>query len=91
MSKASFRNRPKLLDKQHQHVVKPMSFRCWLKSQRDRDDETGDLARKVLASRELPKNNLRDYRAHLIEVGSPDSILEALADAWCSYEESLRS
>jgi hypothetical protein len=86
MSKAMRRIRR--LDEQKES--RPMTFRCWLKSQRDREDAVGGLARKVLASSVISKNSLNDYRAQLHESGTPDRLMRALDDAWAAYMQSIR-
>ena len=66
---------------------KPPSFRFFLKQQRDRQDQTGDLSRHILNARgNLPPNTLEGYRDMLQRAGCSAAMFHALSLAWIEYE-----
>ncbi|WBS02380.1 YozE family protein [Pseudoduganella sp. SL102] len=60
------------------------SFRQWLRTQKNRDDIVGDLARDVLDDSKAPSGRLskgewRDY------LGGRDHLVNALDEAWAQF------
>lgn len=66
-----------------------MRFEQWLKSQTDRDDRVGDVARDAQAdSRQKPaQNTLEAWETFLSCAGACWEAMEALREAWGEYSE----
>lgn len=65
-----------------------MTFAQWLKTQTDRDDPIGDIARDAaMDTRRKPhKNTLIAWQAFLGSAGASGIAKQALGEAWDEYE-----
>ena len=66
-----------------------MSFRTWLRSQRDRDDPVGDLAQDFERDGETKGRAFRSvggFIEYLEAQGACDGAIEAAKSAWKEYE-----
>jgi uncharacterized protein YozE (UPF0346 family) len=64
-----------------------MTFTDWLKSQRERKDIIGDLARAAAADEHAPKGDTRyaHWREHLEDNRASPTTFRALEQAWREY------
>jgi uncharacterized protein YozE (UPF0346 family) len=64
-----------------------MTFTEWLKSQKDRKGDVGDLARAAADDAQGPRVDARyaHWREHLEDQQAPAAALRALAEAWREY------
>lgn len=67
-----------------------MTFNQWLKTQVERDDPVGDVARDAMADkRRKPRNGNREaWRTFLSAAGACSAAHESLDEAWSEYEAS---
>jgi hypothetical protein len=65
------------------NTEKPLPFRAWLVSQRDRDDPVGDLAEDVSRDSSFPAvGNLADYLGYITDRGSRPEVTRTVLEAW---------
>lgn len=70
----------------------PLPFRSWLKSQSERDDPTGDLAKDFAHRNAFPDvGNLETYLAFIEATGSHAAMTRAVVDAWIECDMALSS
>ncbi len=70
----------------------PLPFRSWLKSQSERDDPTGDLAKDFSDSNAFPDvGSLETYLAFIDATGGHAAMTRAVVDAWIECDMALSS
>lgn len=82
----------KFIQKSHKKLRRPakkLTFTRWLKTQKNRNDGIGDLAKDVCLDRDGPKDSgtFEHWKSHFRRIGASQGAMDALIRAKAEFEQ----